>query len=159
MLLLVACAADTNSSPTEPEQPSFDEAILGTWEMIELEVEAPTYADTDTTFRQHIQEADWARVYGVAPGRTTFSADGKLIRRNRLVGNDSPMLTHGLWRFENDSLLIIEPNTTQFFVPEMNATQDQLEVKGQIDWDNDGELDDRYRARYRLVGKTQEAEN
>ena len=157
-LFLLACGSEPAAEAEAPNLAPFEEAILGTWEIIELEVEAPTYAGTDSTFSQHIKEADWLRVYGVAPGRTTFSADGKLIRRNKLVGSDAPIITHGLWRYERDSMLIIEPNTTQFFLPEMSVSQDQLELRGQIDWDLDGEIDDDYRARYRLVGRTQEAE-
>ena len=126
--------------------------------MIELEVEAPTFEGSDSTLNHSIHEADWVRVYGVNPGRTTFSADEKLVRRNLLVGSDTPVITHGLWRFSGDSLMIIEPNTTQHFVADMTPAQDQFELKGLIDWDSDGEADDNYRARYRLVGKTQEAE-
>jgi len=159
-LILVSCQAEPKDSNQTQESKPISEAMLGTWELIELEVSQVSIDGLDSNHHRLIQEADWIRLYGVSPGRTTFSADGKFIRRNKLVGSEEPTLTHGLWEIlgTGDSIRVIEPNILQVFQASLNETQDQFEWAGMVDYDGDQAKDDSYREKYRLVGRTVEAE-
>lgn len=156
-LLLVSCQAEPQESGQAQEKPLASEAFLGTWELIELEVSQETVDGLDSNHHRLIEEADWLRLYGVNPGRTTFTADGKFVRRNKLIGAEEPIITHGIWTVLGDSVRVIEPNTVQILHTTFNETQDQFEWNGLVDYDSDKAIDDTYRAKYRLVGRTTEA--
>jgi hypothetical protein len=151
-LALFSCKNEA-SVPDAPPTVDISEALLGTWETIEIEAKSPTYQGLDTTIHQTIREADWGRLYGVRPARTVYSADGKLKRTYYNMNGQITDVTNGLWRAEGkDSLLVIEPNTTFNYRHEL--TGDRLTRTGLIDWDFDGDQDDEYRAVLRLVSRT-----
>lgn len=159
-LLLVSCQTEAEQTGQAQESPPTSEAFLGTWELIELEVNQQSVGGLDSNYNLLISEADWLRSYGVNPGRTTFTADGKFVRKTRLASSDDTNLVHGLWQvLGQDSVRTIEPNTVRVLVVEFNDTNDQFEWTGLVDDDNDGETDDSYRAKYRLVGRTLEAQD
>ncbi|MEL7162383.1 MAG: hypothetical protein AAFN92_16615, partial [Bacteroidota bacterium] len=134
--------------------PAMEEALLGTWETIEIEVKAPTYQGQDTSIHHLIREADWGKTYGVRPASTVFTPDGKIARTHRLQSGQVADVTHGLWKVQGkDSLLFIEPNKTLYYAHELEGSR--LTLTGLIDWDQDGERDDDYRAVLRLVSKTE----
>jgi hypothetical protein len=153
LILLVSCTNDPKTPEDVAPELSLEEAILGTWETIELEIHSPTYQGEDTTVHQLIKEADWARVYGVQPSRTVFTADGKLKRTHKLVDGQDAGVINGLWKVtETDSLFIIEPEVTYTYAPKME--NQRLTLSGIVDYDFDGEKDDEYRSVMRLVGRT-----
>ncbi|MFT5999547.1 MAG: hypothetical protein ACI81P_002005 [Neolewinella sp.] len=155
VLPLALFSCKNEASVVDPITPAVDisEALLGTWETIEVKTESPTYQGLDTTIYQTIREADWGRLYGVRPSRTHYTADGKLKRTYYNVKGQITDITNGLWKAKGtDSLLVIEPNTTLNYRYELNG--DRLTLTGTIDWDFDGEQDDKYRAVLRLVSRT-----
>ncbi|MEM6395056.1 MAG: hypothetical protein AAF741_01820 [Bacteroidota bacterium] len=158
--LLAACQSDAPANDGQGQEAlPVSEALLGTWELIELEVDQVTIDGSDSSYTRFISEANWLRQYGVNPGRTTFTSDGKFVRKTRLANAEEVNLVHGLWQtLGGDSVRTIEPNIVRVLVTEFNATQDQFEWTGLVDDDNDGEADDSYRAKYRLVGRTLEAQ-
>lgn len=152
-LALLSCKSEPADADAAPPALDISEALLGTWETIEIEAISPTYQGLDTTIHQTIKEADWGRLYGVRPARTVYTADGKLRRTYYNIRGQVTDVTNGLWRAQGtDSLLIIEPNTTLNYRHELDG--DRLTLTGIIDWDFDGELDDEYRAVLRLVSRT-----
>ncbi|TXF84733.1 hypothetical protein FUA23_21050 [Neolewinella aurantiaca] len=158
ILLFVIVAGLTFScgdqeASAEPAAPTFEETLLGTWETIEIEAHCPTYLGQDTTVHQLIKEADWGRQYGAKPSRTVYTADGKLKRTYYNVRGDITDVTNGLWKtVGEDSLFVIEPNTTLSYKHELDGSR--LTLTGKVDWDYDGEADDDYRAVLRLVSRT-----
>jgi len=153
-LALTAC--DTQDTPTTntPPPPAIEDAILGTWETIEIEAKAPTYEGRDTSVHHLIEEADWSRAYGVRPAQTVFTPDGKLVRTHRLANGQVADVTNGLWRAQGtDTLLFIEPNKTFYYAYDLEGSR--LELRGTIDWDYDGEADDDYRAVLRQIARTE----
>ena len=155
-LLTLSCTGgETNSeSPAAETTPgaALSEGLLGTWETVELDIAYATFQGGDTAYAELIREADWGRVYGVKPPSTVFTPDGKLRRTHRLRDGQVANITNGIWRAQGDSLLVIEPNVTFTYFPELNG--DRLELSGLVDQDRDGQRDDRYRAVYRLVSRT-----
>lgn len=152
---LFACSSDstaTSLANKETTVTDIEKGLLGTWEITEMRVTAPTYLGGDTAFVQHIKEAEWDQVYGVKPAKTLFTADGKLKRTHFFKNGQITDIVNGLWRVKGDSLLVIEPNITFTYHPQMDG--EQLKLKGKVDYDRDGEADDNYEANYRLVART-----
>lgn len=157
LAILLAFSCEPKDPPPPPPPPvlPISEALLGTWETIEIEAQAPTYQGQDTAVHHLIREADWGRLYGVRPSRTVYTPDGKLRRTYYTSAGQVTDVTHGIWKAKgSDSLFVIEPNTTlnYKYVLENNL----LTLTGTIDWDYDGEKDDAYRAVLRLVSRTTE---
>ncbi|PHI20906.1 hypothetical protein CEQ90_05945 [Lewinellaceae bacterium SD302] len=155
LLFCFACTQDKESATSEPanESISLNEDLLGTWEIVEMRVKAPSYMGSDSTFIQHITEADWGQVYGVKPAKTAFTKDGKFKRTLFLRTGQTTDVVNGLWKIEGDSLLTIEPNVTLSYLPTLDG--EKLKLVGTIDYDRDGVSDDEYEANYRLVARTQ----
>ena len=152
-LSLFSCKNEASVAEPAPPSVGISEALLGTWETIEVEAKSPTYQGLDTTIHQIIREADWGRLYGVRPARTLYTADGKLKRTYYNIHGQVTDVTNGLWKAKGaDSLFVIEPNTTLNYRYELEG--DRLILTGLIDWDFDGEQDDEYRAVLRLVSRT-----
>ncbi|MBC6993581.1 hypothetical protein QWY85_02385 [Neolewinella lacunae] len=154
LLLLTSCGPQ-EAAVTDPE-PAVDisQALLGTWETVEIEINCPSYQGLDTTIQQTIREADWGQAFGVRPARTVFTPDGKLKRTHTLQNGEVTDVTNGLWKdLGKDSLLFIEPNKTLYY--RYDLTGDRLVLTGLVDWDADGEKDDNYRSVLRLVGRTE----
>ena len=153
-LLFAGCGGGEADSPATPAVPAIAEALLGTWETIEVETTSNTYEGRDTTVYQLITEADWSRKYGTKPARTVFTSDGKLQRTYFNVQGIAMDVTHGIWKAKGtDSLFVIEPNTTLQYLHELDGSR--LTLTGLVDWDSDGEADDNYRAVLRLVARTE----
>jgi len=153
VILANGCTNTDAQQSAEPLATPFAKAILGTWETIEVEAHCPSYLGQDTTIHQLIKEADWGRKYGAKPSRTHFTSDGKLKRTYYNTNNQVTDVTNGLWKaVGQDSLFVIEPNTTISYKHEMDGSR--LTITGMVDWDYDGEQDDDYRAVMRLVSRT-----
>lgn len=153
LLVLFFACNDSEPAPEAPAEPTISEAMLGTWETIELELNYPTYQASDTAYHLLIKEADWQRSYGVRPARTLYTPDGKLRRTHYNAAGQITDVTNGLWKARGaDSLFIIEPNTTLSYHHQLDG--DRLTLTGLLDSDNDGEKDDAYRAVLRLVSRT-----
>ncbi|MEL6805645.1 MAG: hypothetical protein AAFO91_17890, partial [Bacteroidota bacterium] len=58
-LLLVSCQAESKDSSQARESKPISEAMLGTWELIELEVSQVSIDGLDSNHHRLIQEADW----------------------------------------------------------------------------------------------------
>lgn len=152
-LLVTGCSNTDAQQQSETDVVPFEEAILGTWETIEIEAHCPTYYGQDTTIHQLIKEADWGRQYGAKPARTLYTPDGKLKRTYYDINGKVTDITNGLWKTVGpDSLFVIEPNTTLSYKYELNGSR--LTLTGLVDWDYDGAKDDEYRAVLRLVSRT-----
>ena len=158
LLLYTACSSDevTTAEPITPTAPPIAEAILGTWETIEVETTtSSTNGVPDSSIHLLIREADWGRKYGSRPARTVFTPDGKLKRTYYNVNGAVTDVTNGIWQPRGkDSLLVIEPNTTLYYRYDLNGSL--LTLTGTVDWDYDKEQDDDYRAVMRLVSRTNE---
>ncbi len=152
-IALLTCTDSATTTPPAAEAENLNDALLGTWETIEIRVTSPTYQGGDTTVNDHIREADWGQIYGVRPARTRYTADGKLQRTHRLVNGQVANVTHGLWKPEGDSLFVIEPNITYRYGYELE--NDRLTLHGLVDYDLDGVADDDYTSVLRLVSRTE----
>jgi hypothetical protein len=152
LTLLVAGCSDSPSAAPPPPVPELETALLGTWETVELDVSYATYLAGDTSFQERITEAEWGQKYGVRPPSTRFTADGKLLRTHRLTDGQVANITHGIWKAQGDSLLVIEPNVTYTYLPDLNG--DRLVLTGLTDQDQDGKRDDQYRAVLRQVSRS-----
>jgi hypothetical protein len=152
--LLAGCGQENAATTATPPVPAIAEALLGTWETVEVETTSNSYYGQDTTVYQKIMEADWKNTYGIKPARTVYSADGKLVRTYYNLAGEITDLTHGLWKAQGtDSLFIIEPNVTMQYKYELDGSR--MILTGLVDWDFDGEQDDNYRAVLRLVARTE----
>lgn len=150
-----ACQAEERAAEADlPVEQSISEALLGTWETVEIEVNYSSYEAGDTLAHELIKEADWSRIYGAKPPQTTFTPDGKSRRTHRFKDGRISDVVNGLWKVENaDTLLVIEPNKTFYFAYDLKG--ERLELSGLTDSDADGEVDDERRTVMRLVGRTE----
>lgn len=152
ILVLSACGKGETARDVSTTSQLTEAELLGTWEITDLNVTAPTYLGGDTTYVQQIAEAEWLQKYGVKPARTVFTDDGKLKRTYYLRNGQITDIVNGLWHLENDSLRIIEPDVIFYYRPTLNG--EKLTLTGRIDYDRDGDTDDDYEATYRLVART-----
>ena len=136
----------------EADRQNLDRALLGTWETVAYNIDYQTYRGGDTAYTETIREADWGKVYGVRPPSTVFTSDGKLRRTYRMRSGEVANVTNGLWKPQGDSLLVIEPNVTYVYFPELRG--DRLTLSGVLDLDRDGKADDTYLGEYCLVRRT-----
>ena len=150
-LLFLSCSGERNDGGTEKIY-DLSKELLGTWETVDYRVDYATYQGGDTSYVEHIREAEWGRLYGVRPPSTEFTADGKLKRVHRMRDGQVVTTVNGLWKASGDSLLVIEPNVTYTYLHELDG--DRLRLSGVVDQDRDGQLDDNYEATYRLVSRT-----
>lgn len=150
-----ACQSEEQASEVEtPIEQSISEAILGTWETVEIEVNYASYEGGDTLEHELIKEADWSKIYGAKPPQTTFTPDGKSRRTHRFKDGRVSDVVNGLWKVESaDTLLFIEPNKTLYFAYDLQG--ERLTLTGLTDSDFDGEVDDERRTVMRLVGRTE----
>lgn len=153
-LLLFACPDDValeDGKASAGKLPT-EQAILGTWETVEIEVDYESYGGGDTTAHELIKEADFGQLYGAKPPRTVFTPDGKLRRTHRFKDGRVSDVVNGLWKVHStDTLLFIEPEKTLYFSYKM--TSDRLELTGLTDSDGDKEVDDLKRTVLRLVAR------
>ena len=156
LLVILCCYAcrDEPAASSEKTSSALEQALPGTWETVEMEVRYPTYMASDTLHEEFIREADWGRVYGVRPPSTVFTPDGKLRRTYRMRSGEVANITHGIWRVNGDSLMVVEPNIKYTYAYSLDG--DRLELSGVVDQDQDGSADDNFRAVYRLTGRTRQ---
>lgn len=150
VVLTLSCGAEDPA--VEPGVPDLSTALLGTWETVEYDVDYTTYLGSDTSYTEHITEAQWGALYGVRPPSTVFTADGKLLRTHKLRNGTVVNTVNGLWKQQGDSLFVIEPSITFTYYPVLDGQR--LTLTGVVDQDRDGQRDDRFTATYRLVGRS-----
>jgi hypothetical protein len=154
LALFAACSGEGSSEKNVAPEVSTTKAMLGTWETVEMEVDYLTYGGQDTSAYEIIREADWGQIYGAKPPRTVFTPDGKLKRTHRLASGQVADIVNGLWKIHStDTMLFIEPNKTLFYHYILDG--ESLKLRGIVDADLDGEVDDEYRSVLRLVGRTE----
>jgi hypothetical protein len=151
LFALTACAAEPDPPATDPAA-DLETALIGTWETVEVAIDYATYFNGDTTHSERITEAEWGQKYGVHPPSTEFTPDGKLRRTHRMKTGEVANITPGIWRVQEDSLLVIEPNITFTYAYDLRG--DRLELTGLTDQDRDGQRDDNYRAVFRQVSRS-----
>ncbi|MEM6770257.1 MAG: hypothetical protein AAF597_06735 [Bacteroidota bacterium] len=153
--VFIACQANEEpQAEAVPTEQSIAEALIGTWETVEIEVDYVSYEGGDTLAHELIKEADWSKIYGAKPPQTTFTADGKSKRTHRFKDGRVSDVVNGLWKVQSaDTLLFIEPNKTLYFAYNLNG--ERLELTGLTDSDFDGAVDDKRRTVMRLVGRTE----
>ncbi|NJO86878.1 MAG: hypothetical protein HC821_02170 [Lewinella sp.] len=153
-LFLCSCKPEPSAKATASKTDiPVAEQLLGTWEIVELNVTCPTCEGQDSTMVQHITESDWGPLYGAKPAQTRYLPNGKLERTYYFRDGTIADVSHGLWSVQGDTLRQIEPSVVFYYRHEL--LEERLKLSGTIDFDRDGAADDDYQASFRLVARTQ----
>lgn len=148
-ITLTACQPGTEATE---EEPSLYERLSGTWETTYLKVDVQT-ADNqpDSSYIFEVKEGEWERLYRVKPHRTYFAPDSTFRTVHRSIPGEVMSQEKGLWNTFGDTLMMIQPNTTQQF--KVSVDKGMGHFIGLVDFDGDGREDDSYYAIRRYVGR------
>lgn len=121
------------------------ETMLGEWVNVSMTLRQITVdsgrGPADSTLL--IGEGQWDSILQMRPIRTTYSDNGTYVSRYYNLKDSLLFESEGNWYFLGDSLYLsneVEVNAYFFEVLESN----QARFVSQLDWDGDGDKDDRY---------------
>lgn len=150
--LHTACQQENAKEQTDGEISGLQTSLPGTWEAVSIHVDIPTVDSTayDSVFT--VSEEYWVTKFQIKPVITIFQPDNK-YRQEFRNGQDSILNeVKGIWNVFGDTLMLIEPNSTNTYIVDINkglATYNAL-----VDWDGDGASDDAYRAVHRKISSS-----
>jgi hypothetical protein len=154
--LLAACQNGSAEQETLAPRVDLKTALPGVWELVSIQVRINSFEGQDTSFVFEISEDQWESIYKVRPARTIFDAQNRYRREYRAIGGDTLSVDRGMWNAFNDTLLLIEPDTSYQFLVNMLPGKGLAEWRRMVDWDGDGQADDEYLELQRLVGRSQQ---
>lgn len=125
---------------------TLSEALVGQWRNLTIEVEQLTVHDSDSTSLFRVDSSNWEAKLGIRPIRTYFNADGSFRSEHYNLADSLVLNPTGTWKFVNDDLL--EMITTAPFQDTTFCRTllmgDTVRFDCMVDWDQDGQKDDRY---------------
>lgn len=151
-LLISSCANDADNKG-KTQKPDLQEALLGTWEAVSIQVDVltPEGEEAEEPYQFVIAENEWETKIGTEPILSYYEADNNSFRWvYRLAGTEEPMsTTRGKWFVHGDTVRIVtETDTYDYLV----TLKDGLATfKNMQDWDGDGAVDDAYIGVHRKI--------
>lgn len=138
-----------NNSKGEEEQKSLQEILPGTWEAISFRVDIKSWQNTEQDSLFEITEEYWTEKFQVKPVQTRYKPDNTYVQEFKTL-KDSIMDTNkGIWNVFGDTLMMIEPYVTYNYI--VSVENGVATYTSTLDWDGDGEEDDNFVGRYRLI--------
>ena len=139
-LTLISCA---EKRATAPE-------LVGTWQNTFMTLESADIPESDPRFEFFVATSNnWERVMGFKPVRTTYQADGTFSAEYRDLQDSVFAMAKGTWYTEKDSLYFFQWEPDTFAATYQYAVVlDTLTLRGIVDWERDGLLNDLYFGRH-----------
>lgn len=157
LCFLASCGGRTSSVEqaampplfTLPEAPLVDDVltnvIIGTWEAHSLSITMPTHGDSDTTRFLQITPENWNEIVGLEPVKTYFLANGQYYAEYYDLDGNLMKRPKGLWVVNGNTLMYDEkePARNRFFQEVQYLDNNFFQFSFIMDYDGDGELDDK----------------
>ena len=138
-------ALDALRSGADSEQQTRQSGLEGEWHNVSLRVEINSAEQQGGTSIFEVNEENWEERVGILPIQTIFASDGQYASHHYYLDGTFMFSATGAWSVEDDWITMeqIEPspvlNRFRFFID-----GDLVEFDGMIDWDEDGDEDDRF---------------
>ncbi len=155
VLILSSCQSEPQSQDAEVDTLDLAKTLPGTWEMVSIRVQVNSFENTDSSYVQEIKEEEWEKVFFVKPVKTYFNLDNKYRRAYFNMNGEVVSEDRGMWNVFNDTLMMIEPNVTYQYIISQQPSG-LLQFSSLLDWDSDGQEDDKYLGVQRYVSRTTE---
>ncbi len=153
----IACTSGQNkkveSTSEEVNFGDFQEnAIVGNWKNLTINVDLETYNNSDTSFRVSITEDNWKLKMNIDPIVTEIYDDGTFLTNYRDTLSNIFHQNKGTWYIDGDSLYL-EDQSGELFPYQVYINGNRMEMKTMVDYDEDGKKDDFYQGEYIRVKK------
>ncbi|MEY2950732.1 MAG: hypothetical protein ACO388_06020 [Saprospiraceae bacterium] len=147
LIFVLSCESDNKSIKTSagPIQASN---LQGIWENVEIKVEVKN----DSSYLFIVEEDDWQNILQIRPTQSYFYPDQTY--RQVFIGLDNSILDtkKGSWFLNQDTLTITLPEDTLKY--SVRLQKGMLLMRGQVDWNSDGQKNDIYFGKQRQVSKS-----
>lgn len=147
LIFVISCKSEDqtikNSASSVPES-----SLQGIWENVEIKIEVKD----DSSYLFIVEEDDWQNILQIRPTQSYFYPDQTF--RQVFIGLDNSILDtkKGTWLLNQDTLTISLPeDTLQYSV---RLQKGMLLMRGQVDWNSDGQKNDIYFGKQRQVSKS-----
>jgi hypothetical protein len=131
------------------QQNQLTEQLIGSWTNVDLKVSLNHHQEGDSAYQFEVPMGQWEAILNIKPILTDFRDDGSYRSEYRTLEDSLIREVEGNWKFDRDSLILIEAGTATLYHVEV---VDSLVIfTGWLDWDQDGEADDLYTGRQHKV--------
>lgn len=129
------------------EDPDFPKELTGQWEINSFTVSVTTFGNQDSSFTLEIDPGQWPEKMSLQPERILFLMNHRFSSEAYNLDDELVYRRRGMWDLRGDTLLrLIEPKgIDDYRLRWLDA--DQVFIRGRLDWDRDGEIDDVYGAK------------
>ncbi|MCP3928154.1 MAG: hypothetical protein GY705_03530 [Bacteroidetes bacterium] len=155
MILLmvgISCQKSARNVESEKEKADMGTLLSGVWESVSLNVEINSYLNEDTSFVFDVPEEKWISILGILPQKTYFEKDSTY--RVEYIDKTGAIyqVTHGKWLVNEDTLFLNEPSLNYQYL--VTYSDGLIEYRSTLDWDGDGQEDDKYLGVHRRISRT-----
>ncbi len=141
-----------NNSREENTNPDLISELPGTWEAVSIKVNMPSVYSTEIDSVFEVSEEYWVEKFSIKPVVTIFQADKKYIQRFRNSQDSLLNEVKGIWNVFGDTLMLIEPNSTNSYIVQLD--KGLITFNSDVDWDGDGAQDDTYQGVHRKISSS-----
>lgn len=155
LLVLSACQSDKPKTSETEKTVDLKEALAGVWETVSVRVDINSAGNTeDSTAVFEVNESNWEKNLGIKPIRTYYETDNKYRSIYKAAAKDTILNEiRGMWNTFGDTLILIEPTVTYTY--EVTILENGTSIyRSFLDWDGDGNFDDLYVGKQRLVSRS-----
>lgn len=148
-LLIFVISCKSEIQPTKSSASPIQASNLqGIWENVEIKVEVKN----DSSYLFIVEEDDWQNILQIRPTQSYFYPDQTY--RQVFIGLDNSILDtkKGSWLLNQDTLTITLPEDTLKY--SVRLQKGMLLMRGQVDWNSDGQKNDIYFGKQRQVSKS-----
>ncbi len=148
-LLIFVISCKSEIQPTKSSASPIQASNLqGIWENVEIKVEVKN----DSSYLFIVEEDDWQNILQIRPTQSYFYPDQTY--RQVFIGLDNSILDtkKGSWFLNQDTLTITLPEDTLKY--SVRLQKGMLLMRGQVDWNSDGQKNDIYFGKQRQVSKS-----
>jgi len=149
-LVMMGCGPNEEEILKETNR-KLTESLPGTWQVTYLRVDIDSYQGGGRDSIFEAREESWETQFQVKPFRLFFARDEKFHQTFR--GRENTLLGEyfGVWKLRGDTLNMVQSDQDVDYKIEIG--KGQLQMIGLMDWDKDGNNDDTYYTRNRLISK------
>lgn len=147
LIFVISCKSE-DQTVKNSAIPVQESNLQGIWENVEIKVEVKD----DSSYLFVVEEDDWKNILQIRPTQSYFYPDQTF--RQVFIGLDNSILDSkkGTWGLNEDILTIALPeDTVQYSI---RLQKGMLLLRGQVDWNSDGQKNDIYFGKQRQVSKS-----
>jgi hypothetical protein len=129
--------------------------VVGQWKNVYMKLDMPSYKGGDSARSIEVSEKNWEQTMNIRAIRTTYNKDGTYQSPHFNLKDSLFYNPAGHWRLSNDSIIMTDtfPAKGPEYRYALRRNGDTLLFTGIEDMDSDGERDDRYFGKQKMVAE------